>query len=659
MKLNLLRRRAFAIAATAFFTSAVLGQAPGTGAIKGTVYDPSGAVVQNARVTVASEATEAKRLGSTDTTGTFSFPLLAPGPYSVTVESAGFGTGTANAVGVVVSETSVIDFRLSIASVGTDVFAQPGSELVQTESSTLGRAVDQETIAALPLSNRNYTQILSLSPGVVVELPNASALGRGTQDVSANGNKTTGNNIQFNGVDANNLSQNSAASDGEEVGVAAPAPDTIQEFKVQTGNYDATYGRGTGANVDVVSKSGTTRYHGSLWEFLRNDMFNANNFFSKLTNRPRPVLKQNQFGGAIGGPILRDRLFFFGAYQGLRSSNGEGDQVTVNLPQLTPDRSAKTLGAQFCAYPTSAGGVQVACDGSNISPVALALLNFKFPNGQFAVPSPQIVLPSTDPTQMPIGESTFATPATYNEDQFTLNVDEKISEKNQFAARFFYSHAPTAEPFSPNAANVPGWGTTELDQNTMLVLTDTHVFNPRVVNVARFGFMRFDGDSAVENPILASDLGTQSPTGVTGAKVSAPGITIDGLFTVGDAGTPFQWQVTNSFIWQDTVSLILRKQTPRFGAEVKRHQVDVTAPFSTDGLLDIRTFPDFLLGESAAQNGSPTGSSNVSLSNGSSGLFRKDERYIDFASFIQDDVRLSDRVMLNAGLRYEIFRCPV
>ena len=125
----------------------------------------------------------------------------------------------------------------------------------------------------------------------------------------------------------------------------------------------------------------------------------------------------------------------------------------------------------------------------------------------------------------------------------------------------------------------------------MLVLTDTHVFNPRVVNVARFGFMRFDGDSAVENPILASDLGTQSPTGVTGAKVSAPGITIDGLFTVGDAGTPFQWQVTNSFIWQDTVSLIMRKQTLRVGAEVKRHQVDVTAPFSTDGLLDIRTFP--------------------------------------------------------------------
>ena len=658
MKSILLRRSTFAITAAGLLVSTVLGQAPGTGAIRGTVYDPSGLAIQNAHVTLLSETTEATRTASTNTGGTFTFPLLAPGPYTVTVQSAGFAERTAKDVGVVVSETGVVDFHLSIASVGTSIQVEPSPELAQTESSTLGRAVDLQTIEALPLSNRNYTQILSLSPGIVVELPNASALGRGTQNVTANGNKTTGNNIQFNGVDANNLQENSAANAGEEVGVATPAPDTIQEFKVQTGNYDATYGRGTGANVDVISRSGTTNYHGAMWEFLRNDMFNANNFFSKLTNQPRPVLKQNQFGGAIGGPILRDRLFFFGAYQGLRSSNGEGDQVTVNLPQLTSDRSAQTLGAQFCAYPTSAGGTQIACDGSNINPVALALLNFKFPNGQYAVPSPQILLPSSGPGQMPIGESTFATPASYNEDQFTLNIDDKISEKNQFAARFFYSHAPTIEPFSPNAATVPGWGTTELDQNTMLVLSDTHVFNPQLVNIARFGYMRFDGDAAIENPILASDLGTQSPTGTSGGKIPAPGITIDGLFTVGDAGTPFQWQVTNSFIWQDTVSLTKRNHAFRFGAEAKRHQVDVTAPFSIDGLLDIRTFSDFLLGQSATQNGSPIGSSNVSLSNGSSGLFRKDERYIDFAAFVQDDIKLSSRLTLNAGLRYEIFGAP-
>ena len=635
-----------------------VAQTPGTGAIRGAVYDPSGLSIQFAQVKIENDLTNAARSAMTNSAGVFTVPLLSPGTYSITVDAPGFAEKSMKSINVVVSETSVVEFHLAVASVGERVNVEPSLELAQTETSALGRAINQQTIEALPLSNRNYTQILSLSPGVVVELPNASALGRGTQDVTANGSKTTSNNIQFNGIDANNLSQNSAANDGEEVGVAAPAPDTIQEFKVQTGNYDAGYGRGTGANVDVVSRSGGNRFHGTAWEFLRNDSLNANNFFSKMTGQPRPVLKQNQFGAAVGGPIVRDKTFFFGAYQGLRSSNGEGDQVTVNLPQLTSDRSAAALGAQFCPYATSAGGEQVSCDGSNINPVALKLLNFKFPNGQFAVPSPQILLPLTDPTQIPIGESTFSTPATYNEDQYAVNIDHKVAEKNQLAGRFFYSRAPTVEPFSPNAANVPGWGTTEMDQNTMLVLEDTHVFSSRLVNVARFGYMRFDGISSVANPIMASDLGTQSPQGQSGAGVPAPGITIDGLFTVGDAGTPSQWQVTNSFIWQDTVSMTRGNQTIRAGAEVKRHQVDVEAPVSIDGLLDIRTFNDFLLGKSAAQNGSPSGSSNVSLSNGSSGLFRKDGRYSDFAAFIQDDVKLTPRLTINAGLRYEIFGAP-
>jgi hypothetical protein len=370
------------------------------------------------------------------------------------------------------------------------------------------------------------------------------------------------------------------------------------------------------------------------------------------------VLKQNQYGVTVGGPILRGKTFFFGAYQGLRSSNGEGDEVTATLPQLTNDRSAATLGAAFCAYPTYAGGAQLACDGSNINPVALKLLNFKLSNGQYAIPNPQINLANSDPTQVPIGESTYAIPATYQEDQYTASIDHAVSQKNELSGRFFYSRAPTVEPFSPNAANVPGWGTNEVDENAMLVLADTHVLNPSLVNISRFGYMRFSGISAVTNPILASDLGTESPTGIAGSGVEATGITVDGLFTIGDAGTPFQKQTTNSFIWQDTVSLTKGRQSIRTGAEAKRHEVMVDAPFSTSGLLDIRTFDDFLLGESAAQNGSPNGISNVTMSGGSSGDFRKDERYTDFATFFQDDIKVTPRLTLNAGLRYEIFSPP-
>jgi hypothetical protein len=636
----------------------LLAQAPGTGAIRGSVIDPNGHPVSNASVTAENLDTHTRRTAVTDPSGEYSIALLLPGDYKITANADGFADGNAARVVTFVSETSTVNFHLVLATASTNVQITADLDLTNTESSTLGRAIDEEAIQSLPLSNRNFTQILSLSPGVIVGLPDATVLGRGTQDVVANGGKPTANNIQFNGIDANNLAQNSAAADGVEVGVAVPAPDTIQEFKVQTGNYDATYGRGVGANVDVVSKSGNNHLHGTAWEFLRNDILNANDFFSKLTGQPRPVLKQNQFGAAVGGPIIHDRTFFFGAYQGLRSSNGEGTATTVTLPQLTDDRSAATLGAQYCAYPTLAGGAQVACDGSNINPVALRLLNFKFENGQYAIPKPQILLISTDPTQVPIGESTFGIPASYSEDQYTANIDHAITTRNSLAARIFYSRAPTAMPFSPNAANLPGWGTNEIDKNAMAILSDTHVVSSSLVNVARFGYMRFSGASSVAHPISAADLGTQSPTGQSGAGVSAPGITIDGLFTIGDAGTPSQTQRTNSYIMQDMMSVTRRNHFVRAGAEVKRHQLMIDAPFASSGLLDIRTFSDFLLGQSALQNGSPDGLSNVTLSNGSSGIFRKDERYTDFAAFVQDDIRLTPRLTVNAGLRYEIFGPP-
>ena len=644
-------------------------QAPGTGAISGRVTDPDGLPVKNAQVNASDRATDAVRSATTGSDGQFTLPLLPTGNYSVAVAAPGFAPARLDAVEVTVSETRPLEFHLVAASVEENVQVNASSsvELAQTESATLGRAVEEHAVDALPLSTRNYTQILSLSPGVSVGLPDATQIGRGTQNVSDDGNKTTGNNIQFNGMDANNLAQNSARNANEEVGVAIPAPDTIEGFKVQTANYDASYGRGTGANVDLVSKTGTSSFHGSVWEFVRNNVFNANLFFANRDGEPRPTLKQNQFGATLGGPVVRDRTFFFAAYQGTRSVNGVGGATTVLLPQLTSDRSAATLGAQFCpsasgrnpaAYLTHAGGTQVACNGSNINPVALALLNFKFANGQFAIPSPQVLLPTT-PGQLPVGESTFAPSVYFNEDQYTGNLDHILSPRDQLSSRFFYSRAPTASPFSPSGATVPGWGSNELDRNLMFVLSESHVFRSTLSNVARFGYMRFDGAESVQNPIGSADIGTQSPTGLSGPGVPAPALNIDGLFSIGDAGTPSQTQLTNTFIWQDLVSVLRGRQSIRAGAEVKRDEVMVAPLYSITGYLDIRTFDDFLLGESAAQNHSPDGISNVTLTNGSSGILRKDERYTDFAGFVQDDIRVTPRFTLNAGVRYEVFGAPV
>jgi hypothetical protein len=666
------QRQLFAMAVlSVLLLSAGISQTPGTGAISGVVYDPANRAVTGAEVRAVNSATQVSRSLKTTSEGIFRISLLPPGSYTVTVTAPGFAPNILNSIQVSVSETTSLNVTLAVGVVGQAVKVQEGSELVDIDSSTLGGVVDETAVKSLPLSNRNFTQILGLSPGVVVDLPNAGQLGNATQNVASNGATPTANNIQFNGIDANNLAENSAAiANTSEVGTAIPAPDSIQEFRVQTANFDAAYGRGTGANVDLVSKSGTNHYHGSAWEFVRNNIFNANDFFSKLDGQPRPDLKQNQFGGSIGGPIKQNRAFFFGDYQGTTDVNGLGGEQNPILPLLTSDRSSATLGAQFCpaghlnsmgqpatGYLTQAGGTQVACDGSNINPVALAILNAKLPNGQFAVPSPQVELPSTGPDpsdQFPVGQSTFAPPAHYREDQFLVDLDQMLRDRNTLAGRFFYSRATITMPFSPNAANVPGWGTDELNRNTMFVLADTHVFNSNLVNIARFGYMRYDGSSIVQNPLSAQAIGMGTPTGEASAEAHAPGVMVAG-FIIGDAGSPSQWQVTNSFIWQDTVSVTRGRQNMRFGAEVKRHRLDEDEQIETDGLLQIATFNDFLLGQSAAQNGSPQGLSNISSTTAGGGIFRRNTRYTDYAGFAQDDFKLSPRLTINAGLRYEIF----
>jgi hypothetical protein len=673
-----LLRRHFAICVLLglALTGLAFGQTPGTGAISGVVLDPSNRVISNAEVLAVNEATQVSRSVFTSAEGAFRVPLLPPGSYMVSVKATGFAVSASHAIEVTVSDTVSLSVKLTVAAASTSVeVAGSSAEVAQEESSTLGGLVDETAIRALPLSSRNFTQILGLAPGVVVDLPAATALGNGTQNVASNGATATNNNIQFNGIDANNLYENSASNaESSIVGTAIPAPDTIQEFRVQTANFDAAYGRGTGANVDLVSKSGTNNFHGSAWEFVRNNIFNANDFFSKLDGQPRADLKQNQFGASIGGPIVHDRTFFFAAYQGSTEVNGLGDEQNDVYPLLTSDRSAAGLGAQFCpaghldsagkpatGYLTVAGGTQVACDGSNINPVALAILNAKLPNGKLAVPSPQVPVPNSGADasdQLPLGASTYAIPAHYREDQFTADIDQTLTGKNTLAGRFFYARAPETLAFSPNgAANVPGWPTNDLSRNTMFVLADTHVFNSYLLNIARAGYTRFDGLSRVASPLTAQAIGIGTPTGAVGPTLNGPGVMVAGL-TIGDAGTPSEWQVTNSFIYQDTLALTRGRHNVRFGAEFRRHEADVNSPNETDGLLQIPSFDDFLLGLSAAQNHSPLGFSNVGTTQSGGGIFRRNVRFNHFAGFAQDDIKLTRRLMVNAGLRYEIFGAP-
>ncbi len=290
------------------------------------------------------------RTVSSGTNGNYLAALLLPGLYEVDVAQSGFKTAHFLHIRIVVAETAALNVRLELGAVSERITVEAAAEQLQTESSTLGRVTDGERVRALPLVTRNYSQIIALNPGVAAEVTDAGALGPGFSGPAgpglvSNGGTAVDNNFQMNGVGINDLESSGQFSGG----IAIPNPDTIQEFKVQTSQYDASYGRNAGANVDVITKSGTKDFHGALWEFFRNDVLNANGFFRNKTSQPRPVLKQNQFGFDLGGPIRKEKLLFFTSYQGTRQRNGVDGNCSsqINVPPITDDRSAEALGALF------------------------------------------------------------------------------------------------------------------------------------------------------------------------------------------------------------------------------------------------------------------------------------------------------------------------
>src|SRR4029453_18247731 len=360
------------------------------------------------------------------------------------------------------------------------------TEIVQSKSNTLGRVVDSRAVEGLPLVARNYTQIIGLSPGITSDVTDAGALGRGTGGTAppnAHGNRSYDNNFQINGLGVNDIFSQGTISGG----VPVPNPDAITEFKVQTGQYDAAYGRNAGANVNLVTKSGSNQFRGSAFEFFRDRSLNANNFFSKRNGQAKPVLDQNQFGFTIGGPAVRDRLLFFGSYQGTRQTNGVSSLVTVLAPPLTDDRSAAAIGRLFAGQrgiqQNAMGGVgpAILADGSNINPVALRLLQMRLADGSYLIPTPQRINASAAFAVQ--GSSTFSTPSTFDENLYMANLDYLQNSNSRFSGRFFTAPVSTEQAFP--SGNAPGFPLTTDDRYVTTSVAHSWVLSSRLFNEAR------------------------------------------------------------------------------------------------------------------------------------------------------------------------------
>jgi len=531
--------------------SVSLAQTAQTGALSGTITDQSGAVIAGASVTATNTGTGQARTVTTESTGAYKLSLLPPGTYSLKITASGFKTVTVPSVTVSVTETAVLNQSLEVGGQTTSVTVEATVEAIQTENITNGGVVSGQEITSLPLVSRNYTQVISLSPGVVANAATASAIGNGTQDVSANGSTANENNYSMNGSSVVNYVSGMAAQEGSFPGIAIPNPDSIQEFKVQTSQFDASSGRNPGANVDVVTKTGTNQFHGAAWEFNRNNFFNGNDYFYKrseeqqgLPNKPQ-TLKQNTFGFTFGGPIMKDKAHFFGSYQGFRQANGIGTSGFasgyVSNTVLMPWNDYADLGGAcsdvrctnnipaYKAYLASAfagqggffsflGGTGVpimpctdaSCNSTNITNTAVALLQapgiikggynqgFYFPSMTQAQEANFLRCPNNinNPLFATVGDgcsTAISSPTLANEDQYIADGDYTISPVHTIYVRYMYQRDPQFQPFNCFilAGNCnPGAPINAYYGNHVGQLELRSIFTPNLVNDAHFDFHR-------------------------------------------------------------------------------------------------------------------------------------------------------------------------
>jgi hypothetical protein len=656
------RRSVFTLLLLLIVAHIGFGQTSTTGAIRGTLTDPQGAVITTGTVTVTSQGTDAVRTAVTDKGGQYTVGLLPPGLYSVTVAAPGFKTENPGVITVTVTETVRVDAKLVLGSQSETIEVTSLAPALQVENATLGTVVDGSVIREVPLTNRNYTQVLTMSAGVAGDVNNAAALGKGTQDVYVNGASSISNNFHMDGADINNFGSGRAGDFVQQAGIAIPNPDTLQEFKIQTTSYDAGFGRDAGANVDVVTKTGTNSIHGSAWEFFRNDVLNANDTFLKIGGQKRAVMKQNQFGGTLGGPILRDKIFIFGSYQGTRQVNGlsASSLASNSLFPLTDDRSAAAIGKIACPSGSTAtttagkskwapfnGGVNVACDGSNINPVALNLLRQKIANGTYLIPTPQRIGLDTNGNQ--VGLSTFSIPSHYSEDQFLVNTDYLFSSKHTFSQRYFYSNQPQNQPFS-STANTPGNGVTPTFNSQVAVLKLTSAVNSHLLNEGLIGYIRSVGRLTTQANLTFDQIGMTAPSDPT--YPLTPIISTTGYFNLGGVNNDVSFSAVNTFEISDQISYTRGKQSFRAGFLGEKNQFNFDDPNNKRGSVGFQTFQDFLLGMSAAQNGS--GFSNLNSSGSQQGSYYKGYRGTTMAMFLQDDIKLRSNLTINAGIRWEL-----
>jgi hypothetical protein len=632
-----------------------------SGTITGTVHDSSGAVVQGAKVSLLQNETSESREVMTNEHGEFNASNLHIGQYTVTVTMNGFKSQVFNGVALAVDQVLNLPAVLQPGVITETVEVTGAVPLVDTSTSSLGQVIDNRKINDLPLNGRNVWALGLLSGNAVPVKGLNSNL-----PFTAGGGRYQTNDILLDGIDNNTIA--TAGGIGYNGINFSPSVDAVAEFKVKTNNYSAEFGRSAGTIVSAITKSGTNSLHGDLWEFVRNNIFDANNFFSNASGTPRQPFKQNQFGFTLGGPIVlprlyngRNRTFFFLDYEGLRRVTS-ASSTTIDVPPPA-FRTGDFSGYQYTIYDPRTRALN-----ARGQVVAQPFPNNRIPNSLLYPGSVATLALLPQPNNGAPGAQAnnylFTGRQPFNSDQFDVRGDHQIYSKNTMFARMSRSIQTSSNP--GNFSGFLGAGTDNINNSVNAVLNDVQIFTPGLVNEARFGYTRHNGSQVVLNADEGVAFARQNGIAVypfpaqTFPQIlfSYSGSSTGGStqFTNLGSGGP-NLNIENLFEGADDLSWVKGKHSLKMGADVRRDRFDTVYgggqtvfgsifTSSTGAANSGAPLADFLLGYPAQLTGTQL-------------LDWARMRQLYFGTYIQDDWKVSRQLTLNIGIRYELYTQPV
>src|SRR5882757_2608914 len=606
------------------FAASMYSQVTGA-TLSGTVTDATGAIISGAEVSIRNIATGISKDVTVDSSGFYTAPNLPAGVYEVRVTAAGFSTALQSNLTLAVGAQQLLNFPLKIGTTTETVQVTAAAPQIELTSSTLTGQVESKTVLDLPLNGRDWTSLATLHPGVNLienQMDNASGSARGNRgfgaELTVSGQRTSNNNYRLDGVSVNDYAN---GGPGNVIG-AALGVDAIQEFSVLTGGFSAEYGKATGGVVNAITKSGTNSFHGDVYEFIRNSALDSRDYFSRSGDTPLAQFRRNQFGGAAGGPIIKDKTFIFGDYEGFRQAKGITTTITV------PSDSARAGTLHYDPTTPPPGGCTVTVPGTctvTVNPTAAAELAM-FPQAT----------PGTSAKDK--GKFIHSGLQIVPENFYTARVDHKLSRNDGLFGTYLFDDTDFTQPDSFNNVLLKSH-----TRRQTVVLGESHTFGPSVVNAARVGYSRSHALNLIPfgaiNP-AAKDLSLGSTTGQAAPLVAISGYTRN----QGGVGAASNYEhAFNNYQFADDAFWTHGAHTLKFGTDIERMQYNYIARVEPGGRWNFSNLAAFLTNKAKHfEAGIP------------STITPRQLRQTLVAGYVQDDWRFRPNLTLNLGVRYEM-----